>query len=382
MERWIYEDEHGAFRSMVGGWLDDRVVPVYDEFESAGLVSREMWREAGSQGLLLMDAPAEYGGGGAGDWRFNAVVNEEMSARGLTGFCLILQSDLIAPYFVSLATEEQKQRWLPGMASGELLAAIAMTEPGTGSDLAGVSTSARPAPGGDGWIVNGSKTFISNGILADIVIAVVRTDPDDHHGGLSLLVVERGMEGFERGRNLDKIGMHAQDTAELHFRDVHVPAGNLLGEVGRGFAYLMQNLAQERLTIAITAVARARSIFEQTLGYTKERTAFGKPIGSFQANRFTLAEMATQLDVAQTYVDRCVELHIRGKLTAAEAAAAKWWTTDLECAVIDRCLQLHGGYGYMEEYAVARAFRDSRVQRIYGGTNEIMKEIVGRSLGV
>jgi alkylation response protein AidB-like acyl-CoA dehydrogenase len=283
------------------------------------------------------------------------------------------------PYLVTYGTEEQKQRWLPGMARGERIGAIAMSEPGTGSDLAGICTSARRTT--DRYVLNGSKTFISNGILADVVLVVARTDSSEPHKGLSILVVERGMPGFERGRNLDKIGMHAQDTAELHFTDVDVPAENLLGEEGGGFGYLVHNLAQERLIVAVLGIARARAVFEQTRTYCLERTAFGQPIGTFQANRFTLAELATKLEVTQAFVDRCIELHCDGRLSPAEAAMTKWWTSDIENQVIDRCLQLHGGYGYMEEYAVARAFRDARVQSIHAGTNEIMKEIIGRSLG-
>ena len=291
-----------------------------------------------------------------------------------------LHNDVCLPYFLHAATEEQKARWLPGICAGTSITAIAMTEPGIGSDLAGMATTA--IRDGDHYVVNGSKTFITNGIHADLVVTAVKTDPGQRHKGMSLLVLERGMEGFERGRNLDKIGMHAQDTAELFFTDVQVPVENLLGEEGQGFTWLVRNLPQERLNIAMAAVAAARAAFGWTLEYCKERTAFGQPIGSFQNSRFRLAEMATEIEIGQTFVDRCVMALNAGELTAEEAAMAKWWATDLQGRVVDAGVQLHGGYGYMEEYPIARAFADARVTRIYGGTNEIMKEIIGRSLGV
>jgi alkylation response protein AidB-like acyl-CoA dehydrogenase len=293
---------------------------------------------------------------------------------------ITLHNDICLPYFTSYCNEEQSERWLPGIVNGDYLTSVGMTEPGAGSDLAGISTRAVRTEGG--WLVNGAKTFITNGINSDLVIAVVRTDPDDRHGGLSLLVIERGMEGFERGRNLEKVGLHSADTAEMFFQDVFVPEENLLGEEGMGFRYLTSNLPQERLSVAITGIVMARSALEHTLEYVKTRNAFGRPIGSFQNSRFVLAELATQLEIATVYLDRCVLAHNERKLTAVDAAMAKWWCTDLQGRVVDQCLQLHGGYGYMLEYPIARSFIDSRVSRIYAGTNEIMKEIVGRSLGL
>jgi alkylation response protein AidB-like acyl-CoA dehydrogenase len=308
------------------------------------------------------------------------VVGEEMTRRGVYGCAFTLFNDMIAPYFAASATPEQQERWLPGLCAGTSIAAIAMTEPGAGSDLQGIST--RAVDEGDHYVLTGQKTFISNGILADLVVVVARTDPDAGHQGISLLVVERGMDGFERGRNLDKIGQHAQDTAELFFDHVRVPKENLLGEEGSGFAQLMTNLAQERLSIAVTAAAACEMLVDTSLAYVKERTAFGRPIGSFQHTRFTLAEMATQSHIARVFIDDCIARHVRGELDAKTASMAKWWTTELQNEIADRAVQLHGGYGYMSEYPVARAFVDSRVQTIYGGTTEIQKEIIGRSLGL
>ena len=301
-----------------------------------------------------------------------------MAGPGTPAFTL--HNDIVAPYLVSLATPEQQQRWLPGFASGDLIGAIAMSEPGAGSDLAGVRTHAERD--GSDWVLSGSKTFISSGINADLVIVVTRTDPTAGHRGFSLLVVERDMPGFTRGRNLEKIGQKSQDTAELFFDQVRVPAANVLGQQGRGFYHLMHNLPAERLSIAVSAVAGARAIFTETVAYAKNRTAFGQPIGAFQHNRFVLAELDTELDIARVYVDRCLEAVVAGELTAVEAAKAKWWTTELQKRVVDACVQLHGGYGYMLEYPVARAYLDARVQTIYGGTTEIMKEIIGRDLGL
>ncbi len=302
-----------------------------------------------------------------------------MAGPGTPAFTL--HNDIVAPYLTSLATPEQQQRWLPGFAAGDLIGAIAMSEPGAGSDLAGVRTHAEREDGDD-WILSGSKTFISSGINADLVIVVTRTDPTAGHRGFSLLVVERDMPGFTRGRNLEKIGQKSQDTAELFFDQVRVPAANVLGQEGRGFYHLMHNLPAERLSIAVSAVAGARAVFDETVTYAKNRTAFGQPIGAFQHNRFVLAELDTELDLARTYVDRCLEGTVTGDLTAVEAAKAKWWTTELQKRVVDACVQLHGGYGYMLEYPVARAYLDARVQTIYGGTTEIMKEIIGRDLGL
>jgi alkylation response protein AidB-like acyl-CoA dehydrogenase len=340
-----------------------------------------VWLSGGKQGLLGFEMEERYGGAGVQDFRYHAVLDEEMVRIGASGVGFGLQNDVVGPYLAKLATEEQKQRWLPGFCSGELITAIAMTEPGAGSDLQGIQTTARRD--GDGWVLNGAKTFITNGINSDLVIVVAKTDPQAEGAkGISLLVVERDMPGFGRGRNLDKIGLKAQDTAELFFDDVRVPAENLLGEENRGFAHLMDNLPQERLSIAVGAVASAERVLALTVEYVTGRTAFGRPIGSFQNTRFVLAELQTETSIARTFVDECIRQLNEGELTVPDAAMAKWWTTELQNKVADRCLQLHGGYGYMDEYPVSKAWRDSRVSRIYGGTNEIMKEIVGRSMGL
>jgi alkylation response protein AidB-like acyl-CoA dehydrogenase len=346
------------------------------------MMPREVFQKAGEKNMLAMAAPEEFGGMGLDDYRFNQVIVEEGSYAGVTG-CLLglsLHNDICLPYFLEYCTDEQKERWLPGIVDGTLITALAMTEPGIGSDLASMGTKATRDNGH--YVVDGSKTFITNGINADLVITAVKTDPKEAHRGISLMVIERGMDGFERGRNLEKVGMHSQDTAELFFNEVPVPVENLLGDEGQGFAYLISNLAQERLSIAIGAVAAAQVALEWTLDYVKERTAFGRPVGSFQNSRFKLAEMKTEVDIAQVYIDRCVTDLNAGKLSVEDAAAAKWWTTDMAGRVIDECVQLHGGYGYMLEYPIARLWADHRVTRIYGGTNEIMKEIVGRSMGV
>jgi alkylation response protein AidB-like acyl-CoA dehydrogenase len=381
MQRTLFEPEHDAFRDTVRTFMQRHVEPHHADWEKAGIVDREVWVEAGKQGLLGTDVPEEYGGGGVVDFRYNVVLDEEITRIGATGLGFGLHNDIVAPYLTTLGTDEQKRRWLPGFCSGELITAIAMSEPGAGSDLQRVRTHARRD--GDGWLLSGSKTFITNGINADLVLVVARTDPEaDGARGLSLLAVERGMAGFERGRNLDKIGLKAQDTAELFFDDVRVPAANLVGQENRGFVHLMENLPQERLSIAAVAVAACERVLELTLEYVKSRQAFGRPIGSFQHNRFLLAELTTLTTVARTYVDECVRRHLRGQLSVSDAAMAKWWTTDLQNKVADACLQLHGGYGYMTEYPVSKAWLDGRVQATYGGTNEIMKEIVGRTLGL
>ena len=381
MQSTVYEEEHEAFRDLVRAFVGKHVTPFHEQWELDGMVDRGVWLEAGRAGLLGLDLPERYGGGGVRDFRYNAVLNEEIVRAGATGVGFFLHNDVVAPYFRDLATEEQQARWLPGFTAGELISAIAMTEPGAGSDLQGIATSA--VRDGDEFVVNGSKTFITNGILADLVIVAVRTDPDAPGSqGLSLLVLEREMPGFIRGRNLDKVGMKAQDTAEMFFDDVRVPVANLLGEENRGFAHLLGNLPQERLSIATGAVAAAETMLEMTLEYVKGRRAFGTPIGSFQHNRFTLAELATKVQIARVFLDSCIRELNAGRLTAVDAAMAKWWTTDLQNVVADACLQLHGGYGYMSEYPISKAWRDGRVQSIYGGTNEIMKEIIGRSLGV
>jgi alkylation response protein AidB-like acyl-CoA dehydrogenase len=376
----IFDDEHEAFRSAVGTFLDKEVVPFHDQWEKDGVVDREVWRKAGGQGLLGLQLPEKYGGGGTDDFRYNVVIGEEMTRRGVYGAAFPLFNDMIVPYLVASANDEQKQRWFPRLASGELIAAIAMSEPEAGSDLQGIRTTA--VDKGDHYVLNGQKTFISNGILADLVIVVAKTDPEAGHKGISLLVVERGTDGFERGRNLDKIGQHAQDTAELFFDNVAVPKENLLGEEGAGFLYLMTNLSQERLSIAVSAASACEQVLRECLTYVKERTAFGRPIGKFQHNRFTVAEMATETHIARVFIDDCIKRHVAGDLDASTASMAKWWTTELQKRIVDQGVQLFGGYGYMMEYPIARAFVNSRVQTIYGGTTEIQKEIIGRSLGL
>jgi alkylation response protein AidB-like acyl-CoA dehydrogenase len=378
--RTLYNDEHEQFRAVFRSWLDNEVVPHHETWERDGIIPRELWLEAGKHGFLGLTVPGEYGGGDTDDYRFAAIMTEEISDTGVigSGNGFTLHNDIVLPYFLELCNDEQRQRFLPGMVTGDIVGALGITEPNTGSDVAGVKTTA--VRHGDVYVVNGAKTFISNGIHSDVVVTTVKTDPEAGHRGMSLLLLERGMAGFERGRNLDKMGMHAQDTAELYFSDVEVPVANLLGDEGRGFYYLMSNLAQERLGIALGAVAVAQAAIRWTLEYTRERRAFGVPISSFQNSKFVLAELHTETQAAQVYIDRCIELHCEGQLSAEQAAAAKYWCTELQNKVVDRCVQLHGGYGYMREYPIARAWADSRIQTIYGGTTEIMKEIVGRSL--
>jgi alkylation response protein AidB-like acyl-CoA dehydrogenase len=382
MKRALFEDLHEDFRASFRTFLEREVVPNYMDWEREGIVPRELYASAGRGGFLAMAVPESDGGAGADDFRLNMVIGEECQREGVGSFGLgiTLHNDICLPYFLSYCTPEQRERWLPGIVSGELITAIAMTEPGIGSDLAGMSTTARRENGH--YLVNGSKTFITNGINADLVVTAVKTDPGERHRGISLLVLERGMEGFERGRNLEKVGQHGQDTAELSFDDVHVPEANLLGEEGKGFLYLVSNLPQERLSIAASAVAAAEAMLGWTLEYVRERTAFGQTIGSFQNSRFELAELHGEVQIARTFIDRCALALDADELTPEEAATAKWWCTDLQGRVADRCLQLFGGYGYMVEYPIARAWADARVTRIYGGANEIMKEIVGRSLGL
>jgi alkylation response protein AidB-like acyl-CoA dehydrogenase len=385
MRRTLFEDVHEDFRASFRTFLQREVIGDegrYGEWERAGIVPREVFALAGRGGFLGMAVPERFGGAGAEDFRFNVVIGEETQWAGVGSFGLgiTLHNDICLPYFLTYCNEEQSERWLSGIASGELITALAMTEPGIGSDLAGMTTRARRE--GEHYVVDGTKTFITNGINADLVITAVKTDPSERHRGISLLVLERGMEGFSRGRNLEKIGQHAQDTAELSFAEVHVPVANLLGEEGEGFRYLVSNLPQERLSIAGSAVAAAEAAIEWTLDYVRERQAFGQPIGSFQASRFTLAELVTETQIGRAFIDRCVQALGVGELTAEDAAMAKWWCTELQGRVVDRCLQLHGGYGFMVEYPIARAFGDARVTRIYGGANEIMKEIIGRSMGL
>ncbi|MEV4380363.1 acyl-CoA dehydrogenase family protein [Streptosporangium sp. NPDC049644] len=380
MQRDLFEEEHQLFRETVREFLAREVTPHHAQWEKDGIVPREVWKKAGEVGMFGFGVPEEFGGAGITDFRYNAVISEEVISTGASGLGFSLHNDVMAPYFVDLTNDEQKARWLPGFAGGELITAVAMSEPGAGSDLQGIRTTA--VREGDHYVVNGQKTFITNGINSDLVVAVTKTDPEAGARGISLLVVERGMEGFTRGRNLEKIGMHAQDTAELFFDNVRVPAANLLGpQEGQGFFQLMANLPQERLSIAVMAVAAAETVLRATIEYCKSRTAFGRNIGSFQNTRFVLAELDTEVEIARHYVDKCIRALNAGELTAVDAAKAKWWTTELQTKVIDRCLQLHGGYGYMMEYPVAKAWIDSRVQTIYGGTTEIMKEIIGRSFG-
>ena len=375
MRRTIFEDEHNDFRESVRGFLAKEALPHTDEWEAGGMVDRGFWRKAAEHGFVGFEAPEDCGGLGIDDFRFNAVINEEVAYAGAVGDNFSLQNDIILPYLLELADDEQKRRWLPGFTSGELVFAIAMTEPGAGSDLRAMSASARR--NGDGYVLDGSKTFVTSGIQADRVIVAARTGQ-----GFSLFIVKDGMEGFERGRKLDKVGRRAQDTAELFFNGVHVPAENRLGEEGQGLRYLMARMPRERLSIAVAAVAAAEHALDITLDYVRERHAFGQPIGSFQHNRFTLASLHSKVAAARAYVDACIMALNAGQLSGEDAAGAKALTTDLQFEVLDHCVQLHGGYGYMNEYAISRLWRDARVQRIYGGTNEIMREIVGRSLGL
>ncbi len=381
MERTIFDEEHDQFRAMVRAFVAEEITPFHDAWEDDGIVPKEVWKKAGAQGLLCTDVASEYGGGGVPDFRYNAIVDEEIALAGASGVGFGLHNDVIVPYIQKYASDEQKARWFPPMASGEKITAIAMTEPGTGSDLAAVRTTAVKQEDGS-YLLNGSKTFITNGINADLVIVVAKTDPASSHAGISLLMVEEGMSGFSRGRRLKKMGLKAQDTAELHFDDVRVPAENLIGEEGKGFIYLMQALPQERLSVAVNAMAGAEGALQLTLDYVNEREAFGRPIGKFQHSRFELAKMKTEITVGRQFVDRCITVHNEGTLSVEDAAMAKYWTTELLDEVVDVGVQLHGGYGYMLEYPIARAYVDSRVQRIYAGTNEIMLEIIGRSMGL
>ncbi|MBL7251825.1 acyl-CoA dehydrogenase family protein [Alloalcanivorax marinus] len=375
--RTLFNSDHEALRDTVRRFLENEAVPHHEQWEQSGQVPKELWRKAGEQGFLCPMVSEAYGGLGA-DFLYSVVVSEEISRAGLTGIGWGLHTEIVAPYIEHYGSEALKQKYLPKMVTGEMIGAIAMSEPGAGSDLQGVKTTA--VKDGDHYILNGSKTFITNGQNADLVIVVAKTDPSKGAKGTSLIIVEEGMEGFEKGKNLKKVGMKAQDTSELFFQDVKVPAENLIGQEGMGFIYLMQELPQERLGIAINGLAMAESAFQHTLDYVKERKAFGQPIAGFQNTQFKLAEMRTKLDVARAYVDRCLELHLKKELDIPTAAGAKYWVTDLQCEIIDECVQLHGGYGYMWEYPIARMFADARVQRIYGGTNEIMKTIIARAL--
>ncbi|BCB82386.1 acyl-CoA dehydrogenase family protein [Phytohabitans flavus] len=380
MEQQLYEAVHEDFRGLCREFLAREAMPYHEAWEKDGIVDREVWRKAGAAGLLGMDVDEEYGGGGQRDFRFNAVLVEEVVASGCAGLGFGLHNDVVAPYLTDLTTEDQRKRWLPGFCSGDLVTAIAMSEPGAGSDLAGVRTSA--VRDGDSYVLNGQKTFITNGEMADLVVVVAKTTPDQGAHGLSLVAVERGTPGFSRGRRLEKVGMKANDTAELFFDDCRVPADNLIGTENHGFYHLMANLPRERLGIAVAAVAVCERLLAITLEYARSREAFGRPIGKFQHNRFLLAELDTEVTIARTFLNHCVREYNAGRLTVVDAAKAKWWTTELQNRVADRCVQLHGGYGYMLEYPVAKAWLNSRVQTIYGGTTEIMKEIIGRGLGL
>lgn len=376
-----YHPEHHQFRRLVRDFVRQAVVPLHERWERDGQWDRSLFVEAGKLGLLGFSVPGHLGGPGVRDFRYNAIVIDELQRAGAAAeaIAFTLQNDVVLPYLTDLTTPEQQRRWLPGVVTGETVLGIAMTEPGTGSDLAGIRTTA--VRDGDHYVVNGAKTFISNGQTGDLFVIAVRTSPDRHQG-LSLLVVDADTPGFRRGRNLEKIGLHAQDTSELTFTDMRVPVENLLEGEGKGFSQLMRNLPQERLALGVGAVAAAEGVLTQTLDYVKQRKAFGAPVGSFQNSQFVLAELATEIDIARTYLDDCLAEHLVGSLTAARAARLKWWTTDLQVRTADRCLQLHGGYGYMREYSVARAFVDARIQTIYGGTNEIMKTIIAKDLGL
>jgi alkylation response protein AidB-like acyl-CoA dehydrogenase len=382
IERTLFTPDHEAFRDSFCRFLEREVAPFHADWEEQGYVDRVVWNKAGENGFLCTSMPEEYGGAGA-DKLFSVIEMEELGRSGFSGIGYSLHSEIVAPYILHYGTELQKKKYLPRLASGEMVSAIAMSEPAAGSDLQGVKTSA--IRNGDTYLLNGSKTFITNGWHADLVIVVAKTNPAEGSKGTSLFLVERGMPGFETGKRLKKIGLKAQDTAELFFNDVKVPVENLLGGEAfenRGFICLMEQLPWERLQIAITAVARAQAAIDGTSAYVKERKAFGQAVANFQNTRFKLAEMQTEVQIAQVFLDKCTELLMVDKLDTASASMAKYWTTDLQCKVIDECVQLHGGYGYMWEYPIARAYADARVQRIYGGTNEIMKEVISRSMGL
>ncbi|PID97193.1 MAG: acyl-CoA dehydrogenase [Actinomycetales bacterium] len=383
MPRTLYSEEHEDFRASVREFVERTMAPRADEMIEVKSIPRDIWLEAGRQGMLGIDIPEEFGGSGAGDYRFNAVLAEEWGAfNAATAACFGIHADVCPPYVVDLGTDEQKQRWLPGMASGELICAIGMTEPSGGSDLAALKTTAVKADDGSGdWVVNGSKTFITNGYQCDLVIVAARTDPSKGPKGITLFMVERGMEGFVNGRKLDKVGQDESDTAELFFENVRVPDSNRIGPEGGGFIAMMQRLPQERIGAAVANTAHAFQIFWETVQYAKDRKAFGQSIGQFQYNKFTMAEMQTKLEVCQAYTDACVVAHSEGRLTPIDAAKAKWWSSQVQCEVLDDCVQLHGGYGFMNEYRAARAWRDARVTKIWAGSNEIMKELIGRELG-
>jgi long-chain-acyl-CoA dehydrogenase len=381
MKREIYDEDHEAFRASVKEFVDRSVLPHAEEHIKAKALPREFWLEAGKQGLLGLCIPEEYGGSDAGDFRFNAVLQEELAKVGAAyPTCHGIHADITAPYIVELGTEEQKQRWLPGVASGEILLGIGMTEPSGGSDLAALKTTA--VRDGDSWIINGSKTFITNGYSGDLFVTAVRTDPEKGPKGITLFGIEATMEGFSRGRKLDKVGMEESDTAELFFENLRVTDAEIIGELNMGFIHMMQKLPQERLGCAVANIAHAKQILLETIEYAKERQAFGAPIGTFQHNKFLLADLVTRIEAAEAYIDKCVLNHSQKTLTAIDAAKAKWFSSQVQSEVLDHCVQLHGGYGFMNEYRVARAWRDARVTKIWAGSNEIMKELIGRDLGL
>lgn len=381
MPRNVYTEDHEAFRSSVREFIDRHMRPRAEEMIRDKTIPREIWKAAGDMGLFGLDIPEEFGGAGAEDYRFNAIAAEEYARfTAATATCFGIHADVCPPYLVDLGTQEQKEKWLPGMASGDLICAIGMTEPSGGSDLAALKTTA--VKDGDHYVVNGSKTFITNGYQCDLAIVAVKTDPTKGAKGISLLMIEDGMEGFSKGQKLDKVGQDESDTSELFFDNVRVPVENLIGEEGMGFIAMMQRLAQERIGCAVANVAHAKQILAETIDYTKERKAFGQPIGSFQHNKFKIAELVTKIEVAEAYIDDCVEAHANGTLSAVDAAKAKWYSSDTQGEILDHCVQLYGGYGFMNEYRVARAWRDARVTRIWAGSNEIMKELIGRDLGL
>jgi alkylation response protein AidB-like acyl-CoA dehydrogenase len=383
VQRIIFDDDHDAFRRTIRQFFEKEVVPEYAAWEKQGHPPKDFYRRMGELGFLGLQVPEQYGGAGVESFTFNAIINEESVRAGLTLGPLRVHLDLVLPYLLGYANEEQKSRWLPAFVAGEMMTAIAMTEPGTGSDLAGIRTSARLD--GDHYILNGAKTFITGGVNADRVLVVCRTSPpskENRRSGLTILAVDTASPGFEVGRMLDKMGLKAQDTCELSFTDVRVPVEDRLGEEGRAFEYLTHNLAQERLTIAVTAVAAAHTAIDLAKAYTQERAVFGKPVAAFQNTKFVLAECAADAAAGQAYLDHALELHDRRELTPADAAALKLWTTEMQARVVDKCLQLHGGYGYINEYLIAKLYADARVTRIYGGTSEVMKSIVAKSMGL
>ncbi len=380
MQRNLFTEDHEAFRDSVRTWLERSVIPNAEKYIADKALPREFWLEAGKQGFLGLEIPEEYGGAGAGDYRFNAVMAEELSkVNAALGSCWGIHADITAPYIVELGTEEQKQRWLPGVAAGEILLGIGMTEPSGGSDLAALKTTG--VRDGDEWVINGSKTFITNGYSGDLIVTAVRTDPEKGPKGITLFGIEATKEGFSRGRKLDKVGMEESDTSELFFENVRCTDDDIIGELDMGFIHMMQKLPQERIACAIANTHHAKQILAETIQYAKERQAFGQSIGRFQHIKFLLAELVTQVEVCEAYLDKCTEAHAEGQLSAVEAAKAKWWSSQMQNEVIDHCVQIHGGYGFMNEYRVARAWRDARVTKIWAGSNEIMKELIGRELG-